>query len=87
LTEAAAIPAPSDLLPVPHTAETAPARIAELEADPAFREKYLSGETGAVSEFTQLHGVVSKGPADADAMHRSMQISAMQPHADLPPAA
>jgi hypothetical protein len=75
----------SGLLPPDQTPETAGARIAELKADPAFTERYLSGETNARAEFTQLHNLAAKGPVSSDGIHRSMQIDALKKQADLPP--
>jgi hypothetical protein len=77
----------SDLLPDELPPEVAGARLAELKATPEFIERYLSGEVKAREEFTRLHSLASKGPANADGIHRSMQIATLQKHADLPPEA
>jgi hypothetical protein len=89
MTEAAPAIAPgvSDLLPAQLPPEAAGARLAELKKDPAFVERYLSGEITARDEFARLHGLASKGPVDPDGIHRSMQIDALKKHADLPPEA
>jgi hypothetical protein len=79
------VPGPSDLLPPELTPETAGARIAELKSDPAFIERYLGGETKAREEFGRLHGIAVKGPVNADGLHRSAQLDALQKHASLPP--
>lgn len=76
---------PSDLLPPELTPEGAGTRIAELKADPAFLERYLGGELKAKEEFGRLHGIASKNPVNADGLHRSAQLSALQRHASLPP--
>jgi hypothetical protein len=85
MTEAAI--AATDLLPPEQTPETAGARIAELKADPAFTERYLSGETNARAEFTRLHSLAAKGVVNGDGIHRGMQVDALKKHADLPPEA
>jgi len=84
---APATPGATDLLPEPLAPEAATARIAELKKDPAFLERYLGGEVAARDEFTRLHSQASKAPINPDAVHRSLQIGALQKHADLPPAA
>ncbi len=88
MTDASAAPrVTSDLLPAELPPEAAGARLAELKASPEFIERYLSGETKARAEFTRLHGLASKAPANADAIHRSMQVDVLKKHADLPPEA
>jgi hypothetical protein len=74
----------SDLLPEQPTPEAAGARIAELKADPAFTQRYLSGETKAREEFGQLHAIVGKGPVNETGIHRASQLDALKKHADLP---
>jgi hypothetical protein len=75
--------APSDLLPPELTPEAAGARIAELKVDPAFQEKYLSGEVTARAEFSRLHTIVGKAPNES-ALHRASQFGALKKNADLP---
>jgi hypothetical protein len=88
MTNASAAPTvTSDLLPAELPPEAASARIAELKASPAFVEKYLGRETAAVAEFTRLHSLASKGPVNAEGIHRSMQLDTLKKHADLPPEA
>jgi hypothetical protein len=89
MTDAPVQPLPgiSDLMPAELPPEAAGARLVELKADPKFVERYLSGETNARAEFTRLHSVANKGPANPDGIHRGMQIGALKKHADLPPEA
>jgi hypothetical protein len=75
---------PSDLLPDQLTPEAAASRIEELKADPKFSESYLAGEMTAREEFTRLHAIVGKGPANEAVLHRASQLDALRRHAHLP---
>ena len=80
----APVPAATDLLPPELTPETASVRIAELKADPKFKERYLAGEAKAQEEFKRLHSIAAKGADNPDGIHRSMQLDTLKKHASLP---